>query len=250
MSAIGQDDHGAPVDDGNGAPESGAPALDYERAYGQLHPEYTRSRQELSTTRERLSEYEQLFEAARGSDPDLRERALAALGVDVDTGSPGRPEDPDDFVDPLEEQLTAALARLETLESARELEASEKDAKELDHLRDEYIDEAITFIEDNLKAEPQHGEAFKFSEREEEVLGNLAIAMTDEEGIPDVQGAYNALYGTEGMLEVNRKRWYASKTGAAQPPSGTTVPADQTPKTPRERARLMDARLAAQEAQR
>jgi hypothetical protein len=248
MSAIGQDDHGAPVNDGQGASE-GNP-FDFERAYGQLHPEYTRSRQELSTYRERLSEYEQLFEAARGSDPDLREQALAALGVEMDTGSHGRQADDDEFVDPLEEQLNTALERLGKLESERELEASEKESLELDEMRDEYIGEAITFIEDNLKSQPQYGDNFKFSEREEEVLGNLAIAMTDAEGVPDVQGAYNALYGTEGLLEVNRTRWYATKTSAAQPPSGTTVPADQKPKTPRERARAMDARLAAIEDQR
>jgi hypothetical protein len=239
MSAIGQDDHGTPVEDGQGAPE-GTPAFDYERAYTQLHPEFTRSRQELSTYRDRLSEYEQLFEAARGSDPE----ALAALGISVDTGSLA---DDDEFIDPLEEQLNTALERLERLESERELEASEKEAAEIDRLRDEYIGESISFIEDNLK--PQYGDNFKFSEREEEVLGNLAIAMTDDEGIPDVQGAYNALYGTQGLLEVNRERWYASKTGAAQPPSGTTVPADQKPQTPRERARYMDARMAALEAQ-
>jgi hypothetical protein len=243
MAAPGQDDHVAPVNDGQGAPE--APAFDFERAYSNLHPEYTRSRQELSTYAERLSEYEQLFEAARGSDPDLRQQAYAALGIEVDTGSP--PQD-DDFVDPLEEQLTTALTRLEKLESQRELEASEQESREIEEMRDEYIGEAITYIEDNLK--PTYGKEFKFSEREEEVLGNLAISMSDDEGIPDVQGAYNALYGDQGLLEVNRERWYASKTGAVQPPSGTTVPTDQTPKTPRDRARAMDARLAAMEDQR
>jgi hypothetical protein len=233
-----------PVDDGQGAPE-GNP-FDFERAYGQLHPEYTRSRQELSTYAERLSEYEQLFEAARGSDPDLRAQALAALGVEVDTGSPA-PGD-DDFVDPLEEEIADLRAWREQVQSERELEASEKESQAIEEMRDEYIGEAITYIEDNLK--PTYGKEFKFSEREEEVLGNLAISMEDEDGIPDVQGAYNALYGTEGLLEVNRERWFASKTGAAQPPSGTTVPADQKPSTPRDRARAMDARLAAMEDQR
>lgn len=249
MGAIGQDDHLTPGEAGQGEPEGGTPGFDFERAYSNLHPEYTRSRQELSTYRERLSEYEQLFEAARGSDPDLRAEAYAALGIEMDTGSQ-RQRDDDEFVDPLEEQLTTALERLEKLETQRELEASEKESQELDQMRDEYIGEAITYIEDNLKENPQFGDNFKFSEREEEVLGNLAIAMSDDEGIPDVQGAYNALYGTEGLLEVNRSRWYASKTGAAQPPAGTTVPADQKPKTGRERARAMDARLAALEDQR
>lgn len=248
MSAIGQDDHGTPVDDGQGAPESGTPAFDYERAYGELHPEYTRSRQEVSQYRDRLSEYEQLFQAASGSDPDLRSEALAALGIEVDTGSPGPQANDDEFVDPLEEQLNTALTRLEKLESERELEASEREAQELDEMRDEYIGEAIGFIEDHLK--PQFGDNFRFSETEERVLGDLAIAMTDDEGMPDVQSAYNALYGDKGVLEVNRERWYASKTGAQQPPKGTTVPADQKPKTARERAQLMDARMAALEDQR
>lgn len=242
MSAIGQDDHNAPGN-GQGGNEGGNP-FDYERSYNELRPEYTRVTQELSTTRERLSEYESLFEGLHDPDPEVQAAAFEALGLQLDSGSPGTTQQ-EEFTDPLEEQLSAALERLERLESARELEASAREEIEYEQLRDNFIGEAIGIIEDSLK--PQFGDNFKFSEREEQALGNLAISMSDAQGVPDVEGAYNLLYGDQGVLEINRSRWLATKTGAVVPPAGTSIPADKRPMTPRERADYIDQRLAALE---
>jgi hypothetical protein len=73
--------------------------------------------------------------------------------------------------------------------------------------------------------------------------------MANEQGVPDVEGAYELLYGDKGVLETNRERWIASKTGATSPPRGTSIPAEQKPKTARERAAYIDARVAALDAQ-
>jgi hypothetical protein len=232
MSAIGQE--GAP--NGTSAEQQAAgnqPTFDYERGYQELRPEFTRATQELSSTRDRLSEYEQLFEALHDPDPQVQSAAMEALGLELDTGSQGTQEE---FVDPLEQQLAAATQRLERLESARELETSERDSQELVSLRDEFIGEAIGVIENKLNT--------KFKAREEEALGNLAIAMPDAQGVPNVEAAYNLLYGNEGVLEINREGWIDSKLGASQAPLGTSIPADQRPNTAKERIAYIDERMA------
>lgn len=229
---------------GQGTQETGTPAdgdkgFDYQRGYEQLRPEFTRATQELAQHRERLSEFEDLFEALHDPDPEVQKAAFDALGLDLapEGGSQGTQQD-DEFVDPLEQQLTDALGRLEQLESAREAEATAAEQAEMEEARDEYIGEALTFIEQNAR------QGTRFSEQEEIALGNLAIAMTDEQGVPDVQGAYNMLYGQEGVLELNRQRWIETKTGAPQAPLGSTIPADQKPQTRADRIRYIDERWA------
>jgi hypothetical protein len=242
MSAIGNE---VPAPgDGQGGEGNVSPTQDWERQYNELRPEYTRATQELSTYRDRVSEYEQLHEALRDPDPETQQAALAALGFELDTGSPD--PDPDEFADPLEKDLQEMRAIVDELRSARELETASKETEQLEQLRDEFIGDSIGFLEEGLK--PTYGNDFKFSEREEEALGNLAIQMADEKGVPDVEGAYNLLYGEEGVLETNRSRWIASKTGAFTPPPGTTVPAEQRPRTARERAAYIDQRVQALES--
>lgn len=235
MSAIGQDNP-APDTGTSGANENAGdqPELDYQRAYSELRPQYTRTTQELAQERERLSEYEALFQALHDSDPEVQAAAMEALGLELDTGSPATD---DEFADPLEEELQQIRGVVDELRSARELEASEKESQQLTQMRDQYIDEAIDYIRQSTDA--------KFTDREEEALGNLAIAMEDEQGLPDVQGAYNLLYGDDGVLETNRERWIASKTGAAQAPLGRSLPADQKPQTRAERIAYLDERMRA-----
>lgn len=240
MSDLGISSNGAPGD-GQGAPE-GNP-FDFERGYNELRPEYTRVTQELSTTRNSLSEYERLFAAVQDPDPEVQAAAMAVLGLELDTGSQAPVAEDDDFSDPLEADLAAAMKRLEALESARELETTAQEARELEALRDDYIDQALDALAESLK--PQFGDNFKFSVREQEVLGNLAIAMEDDTGIPDVEAAFAAMYGDDGVLEENRSRWIASKTGAFAAPAGTSIPAEQRPATARERAEYIDRRVAA-----
>jgi hypothetical protein len=220
------------------AAQQGTQDFDFERAYNELRPEYTRSTQ-------RLSEYEQLFEALHDSDPETQRAAREALGLSVDTGSHESSTTTDhsegEFVDPLEEELRAVRAEVDRLRSARELEEKAAEDAALSDLRDEYIGEAIGFIEQQTST--------KFSERENAVLGNLAIAMAGDDGVPDVQAAYNQLYGSDGVLETARERWIASKTGAAQPPAGSTIPADQKPKTKADRITYIDERMRALDQQ-
>ena len=220
--------------------EEGGQGFDYERGYSELRPKFTQTAQELSTTRTRLSEYEQLFEALHDNDPEVQSAALEALGLEFDTGSPGSAPATDEFVDPLEAEVKQLRSVVDELRSARELETASAEERRLTQMRDDFIGEAIGLIETTTKV--------KFSEREEEALGNLAITMTSQDGTPDVQGAYNLLYGSEGVFETALGRRVASKN-AAQPPIGTSIPADQKPQSKNERISYIDERMRAIEDQ-
>lgn len=77
------------------------------------------------------------------------------------------------------------------------------------------------------------------------MLGNLAIAMENEQGVPDVQGAFDALYGNDGVLETNRGRWIDSKQSAFAAPLGSPIPQDRKPSNSRERVAFIDERARA-----
>lgn len=219
-------------DSGQGGSNGGDNAFDFEQGYNQLRPEYTRTTQELSAANQRLSEYEAFLEAL--SDPDRQGEALASLGFEMETGA--EPAD-DEFVDPLESEVQNLRAVVEQLQQGRELEAATREEEELLDVRDNYIGQFIDYIEDQTK--------MKFDAADEEVLGNLAVAMADADGVPDVQGAFNALYGESGLLERQRSQWIDSKMGAFTAPLGTTIPADKRPQGRAERIDFVDRRLQA-----
>lgn len=208
--------------------------FDYQRGYEQLRPEYTRATQELASTREALTEYEQLFSAL--SDPETAAEALAALGLELAGEGPQGTGD-DDFVDPLEQEVGSLKSEVAELRSARERERQAAEEAETIELRDDYIGQYMDYLERETGT--------TFSEREEEVLGNLAIAMADEQGLPDVQGAYDRIYGQEGVVEQRRQAWIDSKRGAFAAPLGTQIPADRKPQTRAERVQYMDERMRA-----
>ena len=218
---------------GQGATGGQGGDFDYQRAYSELRPEYTR-------TTQALSEYEQLFAAL--SDPETQAEALSALGLELaETGSQGTGDD--DFVDPLEQELEALRAQVTELSSARELEVQAAEEAQTIAMRDDYIGEYLTYLEKEVARR-------QFDEREEEVLGNLAIAMTGEDGIPDVQGAFERRYGDQGVLELQRQHWIDSKRGAFSAPLGSSIPADKRPQTRGDRVAYIDERMRALEDQR
>jgi len=209
------------------------------RSYQELRPRWTQDTQ-------RLSEYEQLFEALQ--DPETQAEALGALGFEMETGAqPGESKDTNlsEWDDPLEKEIQELRGTVDELRSQREQEASAREEQELIELRDEYLGEAITHIESGLKEQNPN---FKgFDEDDEVVLGNLAIAMEREDGVPDVEGAYNALYGKNSVVERAFATRVARKQGVPQAPSGKSAPAFKKPTTGRERAQLFDERLRAME---
>ena len=227
---------------GDGA---GAEEFDYRQGYERLRPEYTRTTQELAQVRDAVSEYESLFEALHDSDPEVQRAAFDALGLDLaDAGSQGQQQgdSQDDFIDPLEQELAQLREQVSELTSARELDARNREDQEIIQLRDEFIGAAISDIEAQLTE--QSGSKFAFTPREEEILGNLAIAMENEQGLPDVQGAYEALYGDQGVAETHFSRRIEQKQQAHQAPFGRTPSGIVKPKTAAERIQFIDQRMA------
>lgn len=234
--------------DGQGAPEStGTPGdgqgqeFDYRQGYDQLRPKFTQTTQELSQAQASLTEYEDLFEALH--DPDRQAEALAVLGFEpAAEGAPqGADADLDEFVDPLEAEIKELRGTVDELRSQREQEAEQNEREELLGMRDDYIGQAISFIEE------QTGR--KFSEKQERVLGNLAIANETDDGVPDVQTAYNLLYGEDGVVELERSNWIDTKTGAFAAPGGRSAELKK-PETASERASYIDERMAQLDRQR
>lgn len=225
--------------DNPGGPANDGQDFDYTRAYNELRPEFTRTTQELSAAQAALTDYEQLFAALQ--DPEHQAEALAALGFEpADTSTPQR--DDNEFVDPLEEQVQALQQQLAEVQQSTTAQQEAAREAEMVEMRDSYIGDAISFIED------QTGQ--QFSEKEEEVLGNLAVAMESEDGVPDVQGAYEAIYGDEGVLETRRASWIESKQRAQLPPLGQPIPEDRRPATRSDRVTYIDERLRALDEQR
>lgn len=230
MSDFGISHDNAP-DNGQGGDNGGQSTFDFEQGYNQLRPEYTRTTQELSAAQQRLSDYEAFFEAM--SDPETQAEALASLGFEMDTGA--APADDDEFADPLEQEVNYLRSVVEDLQRNRELEAATQEEQETLALRDDYIGESLNYIESAT--------GMSFKEEDEEILGNLAIAMADEQGVPDVEAAFNALYGQQGLLERQRSQWIDSKLGAYTAPLGTSIPADKRPTNRGERIDFVDRRL-------
>jgi len=232
MSDFGISQDGTP-DNGQGANNEGQTTFDYENGYNQLRPEYTRATQQLSETTSRLSEYESFLEAL--SDPDTRNEALASLGIELETGA--APAVDEDLVDPLEQEVQYLRKAVDELTQGRELEAASREEQQILDLRDNFIGDTIDYLESVTN--------MKFDDDDEEVLGNLAIAMSDENGVPDVEGAFQRLYGQQGLLERQRQQWIDSKIGAFTAPLGSSIPADKRPQTRAERIDFVDQRLMA-----
>lgn len=228
-----------PVENGQGDHQS---EFDYRQGYEQLRPEYTRTTQALSEAQNAVSEYEALFDALHDSDPEVQRQAMEALGLEPAEAGPQRQQQVEEFVDPLEEEIERLKGQVSELTSARELDARNREDAEILQLRDDFIGTAIGAIESQLTEST--GRKFTFTEREEEVLGNLAISMENDQGVPDVEGAYAALYGDQGVLETNRGRWIESKRDAAQAPFGRTPSGIVRPKTAAERVQYIDQRMA------
>lgn len=213
----------------------------YKEQYEQIRPEFTRVTQARSEAEQRASEYEDLF--TRLQDPEEAAEILAELGYEMDTGTEeptgqGEPSSDDDWTDPLEAQVKELQELAEFIQAEREQEAQSAQEEELLNLRDEYIDNAFEY----LASQPGTPE---FTDDEQEILGNLAIAMKDEDGVPDVIGAYNRLYGESGILETNRERWISTKNGALPAPLGRSGDSEQRPTNRKERVAYLDARMRA-----
>jgi hypothetical protein len=193
------------------SPETGTPgeqtaaeqaAIDYQKRYEDLHPEYTRVTQEAAQLRARQEQMEALLTS---DDPDTRRQAAQALGYEL-------PDEEDDQPDP-SEALSRELAALKQRLDSRDQEAQQA--------------QQLAQIEAHVEA--QLGTLDGLDDEDRTWIVNTAVAMPPKDGMPDIKGAHDKFVAWE---QARQKKWAATKKahpfspvgaeGTQQPDLGTT----------------------------
>jgi hypothetical protein len=147
------------------APEVSNAEVNWQERYENLEADHTRAAQETA-------QYRQLIEALQSDDAAVRNEALSVLGFETEEDES---EDDDELTDPYD-------SRIERLERELEDFREQRQNTELQQAQYAHLDSAF----DKLTAQ----EGRDFTDREIEVIGGLALTMPDENGMPDVEGAY------------------------------------------------------------
>ena len=194
------------------APDTGTPGIDYEQRYNDLRPKFDQTAQEAA----QLRQWRQQLE----SDPDAQRQFLQSLGYEV--------EEPDQgTLDPNED----LRRELDELKSWKEnLTAEQAQAQQLKVL-EQSVNEQFTAIPDLNPADREWVE--------DRALTRLPAR---EDGMPDIQAAYQALVERDNRLLAERaKRRKSAPTFASGGKEGTQAPDLDDDET---RHAYMAARLA------
>lgn len=182
----------AAPEEGHAAPESkedSPPAVDYQKRYDDLVPEYTRG--------------QQLIAAARGDHgPEAQVQALQQLGVTVQQAEEEAKDD-DPFEDPYE-------SRIEKLEQKLASKEEQEEVAQFQKLEREYIDSTIGELESK--------ENIKLTDKEKRFVKSDGLANRLEDGRPDLQSAFNEViaYRKETLAgHVASKKAAQAPVGAA-----------------------------------
>ena len=181
----------------SGAQEEAPPAdsqespADYQQRYDDLRPQYDRVQNELQT-------YQQVF-----SDPTLLAQAAQMAGITPEAlleafGYEAGPEDEEEF--DFEDEEDPNAGRLEQIEqylqeqSAAQMEAANQE------MEDELVDRDFDEVEKEIGR--------VLTGREEVAVYALAKQMPDDDGVPDVKGAWEFL---SGLSEEQRASYLKTK---------------------------------------
>lgn len=174
----------APSSEDTAPAPTGQPDTDWQERYANLQPEYTRATQRLSQIDENLR------------DPDrLREFLASEYGYEFEESEQDTYDD--EYVDPVDQ----LQARLDALENERQQERAELERLERIDRENAEVSRAIDTIADK--------EDVELLEEDKNLLGNLALLMRDDKGKPNVEAAYEQLYG--GFLNRHKQSWVGTK---------------------------------------
>jgi hypothetical protein len=169
--------------------------VNWEQRYKDTQAAFTRESQQRA-------EYEQILDALQ--DPEQQAEALRQyFNLELQEAEEGGEEE---YQDPVEE-LEQRLAQLEQ-ERGQEQEAAQ--SEQLQEAEFAFIDQQLAAIEKEA--------GVQFDDDEANTIGTLALQLRNDQGAPDVQGAYERIYKT--VLEKQRSRWTDSKRQAQQAPVG------------------------------
>lgn len=164
------------------------PAVDYQKRYDDLVPEYTRG--------------QQLIAAARGDHgPEAQMQALQQLGVEVQQAEEA---EVDEYEDPTD-RLAREVQDLKTQISSKEEAEQQKQFQDLER---KYIDNTLGGLEKS--------EDIKLSAEDKRFVKNDALNNRLEDGRPDLEGAVKALKARD---EARLSEYLTSKK-APKPPVG------------------------------
>lgn len=169
-------------------PEQTQPDTDWQKRYTDLQPEYTRATQEAA-------QYRQAVEALSSDDPELRAQAAEFLGVEFDEPE----QEPLDEYDELKREL-------QELKSWRDQETQARQTASQREAEIEYMDQQFDSLERSEKRD--------FTDKEVEAVAKLAQQTRDDEGRPDVDGAYKFLL--EYVDEATPRRVASKKAAQVQ----------------------------------
>lgn len=195
-----------------GTPDTQA-AIDYEKRYNDLRPQYDRTAQEAAQLRAEMD---------RLNDAEYQRQLMAQWGYEV--------EDPGQQIgweDPTEE-LRQQLQELQDWKS--NLTQKEQEAQQLQQI-EQSVDEQFRATAPDLDPATR------------EWVTTRALNMDPrEDGMPDIQGAYQAFVDWE---TERQKQWRASKRRAPQiAPGGTEATNAPNLDDPEQRKAWMAAQLA------
>lgn len=184
-------------------PDNGTPAVDYQKRYDDLRPQYDRTQNELTQLKQ--------WQEAVLTDEQAQRQLISEWGYAVEES---QPDEDAAFSDPqvsaLEQRLATIEAQAQTAESDRQLWAAEQ------HFNTSF--QAIA----SERGSP-------LTEQEQKAIVGLALTMdADESGMPPVANAYKEL---QGLYEQQMEQWAKTKrtshrvspngaAGTAQPDMG------------------------------
>lgn len=198
-------------DQGHAPEPDQAQSINYEQRYNDLRPQFDR-------TSQRAAELEQLVGYLH--DPELRDQALAALGVTDD-----EPEYEEAVSDAVEQRLAAL-----------EQEIAERDERAR---QDAEVEAEADFIADEIeKLAEQVGE---LDNDEVEFLVARGINSRDHNGKPDIQAAWQRL---SGVYDKRQQSWLKTKKTPQIPGGQSAKQAFDT--STRQGRNELSAHLAAQ----
>lgn len=167
------------------------PASDYESRYNDLRPQYDR-------TMAQVQQYEQFIGSLQ--DPETQSEALRALGLELSQ------EEEDELLGDLEDDEQRFDPRVDQLVEAFNTQQQEAEQAQVQELEAEFLDQAISTIESKEGS---------LSDSEVETLVQLADRMRDDDGIPDVEGAYAQL---KSVSDAFNSRYLESKKASRLDP--------------------------------
>lgn len=189
--------------------------------YNEMRGDYTRKTQELAEQRKEAEQALALRDALL--DPEQAASVLEALGYELEGDEPDiEPDDEDNPYETLAAQVEALQSQLQ------QREQTEEEAR-LEAAVTNYLDSEVQ------KLEEQTGR--QFSPEELEVIEGLAVVRRTPDGLPDVRGAYEAIFSK--VLPKEKTRWAESKQAPHVQPSGSPVTEEIEDDSPEARVNRM-----------